>query len=111
MRLFRHSIYPFRTGDRYKSLHYFVEFENQGSVKRARALQLRDTRVHVLSYSPDLVEQFLSVAPGANDSRDRQALDAGEQALRPWSGPGTRSYQPRSWAGTSNIFNDRWTLG
>ena len=57
------AIYPVKLGDRQKREHFFIEFADQASVKRGRALQLPDVKVHVLAYSQLLIDQFLAIAP------------------------------------------------
>ncbi|KAF7790383.1 hypothetical protein EIP86_001338 [Pleurotus ostreatoroseus] len=88
------GIYPFKTGDRQKSVHFFVEFDEQHSVKRARALQLRDVKVHVLAYSPELVQQFILVAPGATPTVSYQPMEPHEHCARPWAPD--KPYSPAS---------------
>lgn len=79
-------------------MHFFVEFNEQHSVKRARALQLRDAKVHVLAYSPDLVEHFALVAPEIPPMAPDQPMEAHEYVMRPWA-PG-KPYSPvKSYAG------------
>ena len=58
-----HAIHPVKLGDRQKRVHFFVEFTDQACVKRARAVQLPDVKVHVLAYSQQLIDQFLVIAP------------------------------------------------
>ncbi|KAH9924891.1 uncharacterized protein B0H18DRAFT_955290 [Fomitopsis serialis] len=40
----------------------FVEFAEESAVKRARAIQLPDTKLHIVSFSPQLIAHFLSIA-------------------------------------------------
>ncbi|KAI0915742.1 hypothetical protein AcV5_003580 [Taiwanofungus camphoratus] len=57
------GIHPWEVHPDRGELSCFVEFYEQGSVKRARALQVPDVQVHVVAFSPQLISHFNAVAP------------------------------------------------
>ena len=82
----RLGIYPFKTGDRHKNVHFFVEFDQEASVKRARAHQVRDAKVHIVAFSPELTEDFTRVAPPASERPSSQwTRDSKGSPLRSWN--------------------------
>ena len=81
------GIYPIKTGDRNKNVHFFVEFDQQASVKRARALQIRDAKVHIVSFIPQLIEDFFAVSstPSDRPTTPNRAVESKGSPLRPWN--------------------------
>ncbi|KZT00480.1 uncharacterized protein LAESUDRAFT_718141 [Laetiporus sulphureus 93-53] len=57
------QIYPWIRRAEQPSHAYFIEFADDSSVKRARALQLPHTTVHVVAFSHTLCTHFTSLAP------------------------------------------------
>lgn len=61
---FRQGIYPEDPDSDGNTCHFFIEFREKYSVKRARALQVPGVQVQVLAFCPSqTVDRFHSVAP------------------------------------------------
>lgn len=103
MRASSHAVYPWKSADGLD--HFFVEFAEESSVKRARALQLLNTKVQVLAYSPQLIADFNSVAPSdpiptyIKEEHDAQSMPLEETTMNALQIPvskGKRNQKQRS---------------
>lgn len=92
---YSHGVYLWKTGENRSSNHFFVEFKEQNSVKRARALQLKDYKVHVLAFSRQLTAHFEAVLVFYDSAKAQRMSSVQTMAPIPESPESRDSHTPR----------------